>query len=152
MPARLSLLRCSLTAVFYDVICLVLAAGAASSEVQHLIGLCVAIALVGYLEVNHKRRFSTTHRTGTVLHALLRNLGFDAILRLGGVSDMARSSPLAYAALAWGLPLAHALLSYFSGVYILRLDERGRPPSTLECAIGLGASHAFVAASLMSVL
>ena len=137
-------------AVFKEVCALTLAAVSAEevAEAQQLLMLCGLMFALAYLDVRHKEIFGTTHVTGTWLHYALRNVGFDVIMRLGGAPD-GGGAP-AWVTIVYVAPLAHALLSYASGRW-MRLDDRGGPPSALECAIGLALSYGVVAAAVCAI-
>lgn len=132
-------------AVFSEVYHVYLAA-VDSHEAHCLIAGCALILALAYLDVRHKDLWGTDHLTGTLLHYLLRHVGYSVMLRVVGQPQSHFS--MAYAAFAYGLPLVHAALSYACGRWLLRLDERARPASTRECAVALSSSYAFCAATL----
>ena len=131
-------------AVLFEVAALVRSSGA-PAEAAHVCGLCAAMFVLAYLDVFHKDLFGTTHVTGTWLHVALRQVAFDIALRLCGG---AAGGAAAYYVRAYVCPLAHALVSYAAGRWLLRLHERSGPLKLAECAVGLAASYAVVAATL----
>ena len=146
MGTRLRLAHARTAAMFHT---FHVATTTAPFEACVLSTVTIGMAVLGYLDVRHKDLFGTTHVTGTWLHYGLRNAGFDLLIRLSGSSARGGASEtIVFIYLAYAAPLLHAALSYASGKWWLRLDERGGPPSIRECAVGLAASYACVAATL----
>ena len=118
----------------------------AISEARYLVGMCFMCVFLIFLDVRHKDIFGTTHVTGTVLHYLLRQVGFDVAVRIVGRPE-GGSALLVMLLLVYAVPGVHALISYAAG-RLRKLDDRDGPPSTPESALGLVLSYLFMAASL----
>ena len=124
-------------------------AGAEKNVLQYR-WLCLLMTVLGYLDVRHRHHFGTTHVTGSWIHYSLRCVGFLLMTSILGKPASAADTGLARLA-TW--TAVHTLLHMYACYAAFRafgLDQGGerKPLSRSACAMGLGASYAFMLTGL----